>query len=232
MERAGVHSVLYTQDKWRYLHHVIVLSLARLCVCLASSHLNGEGWSSLAWSQIARGWLTWGKMLEYSVQKNSHFQTRDFVANWGKTVIQIIDYACMNYTSTHSGQSGRFKKTKKLSSRQSSRSCLYNNVDGKHVNTTVVSRKKGNGYKVRDYPPLTSCDCSVFQVGQGYPHDPPKVKCETMVYHPNIDLEGNVCLNILRYTTCTVVTLFTLSHLIIQNDYRFLNLDYYTEQCL
>ncbi|NXA44025.1 UBC12 enzyme, partial [Eudromia elegans] len=38
-----------------------------------------------------------------------------------------------------------------------------------------------------------------FKVGQGYPHDPPKVKCETMVYHPNIDLEGNVCLNILRW---------------------------------
>ncbi|NXH64716.1 UBC12 enzyme, partial [Rhabdornis inornatus] len=38
-------------------------------------------------------------------------------------------------------------------------------------------------------------------VGQGYPHDPPKVKCETMVYHPNIDLEGNVCLNILRWAT-------------------------------
>ena len=38
-----------------------------------------------------------------------------------------------------------------------------------------------------------------FSVGQGYPHDPPKVKCETMVYHPNIDLEGNICLNILRY---------------------------------
>ncbi|KAK2514734.1 hypothetical protein Q9233_014890, partial [Columba guinea] len=28
-----------------------------------------------------------------------------------------------------------------------------------------------------------------------------KVKCETMVYHPNIDLEGNVCLNILRSRT-------------------------------
>lgn len=41
------------------------------------------------------------------------------------------------------------------------------------------------------------------QVGQGYPHDPPKVKCETMVYHPNIDLEGNVCLNILRWATAT-----------------------------
>ena len=36
------------------------------------------------------------------------------------------------------------------------------------------------------------------QIGQGYPHDPPKVKCETQVYHPNIDLEGNICLNILR----------------------------------
>ncbi|NWQ84777.1 UBC12 enzyme, partial [Columbina picui] len=42
-----------------------------------------------------------------------------------------------------------------------------------------------------------------FKVGQGYPHDPPKVKCETMVYHPNIDLEGNVCLNILRWATNT-----------------------------
>lgn len=40
-------------------------------------------------------------------------------------------------------------------------------------------------------------------MGQGYPHDPPKVKCETMVYHPNIDLEGNVCLNILRWATDT-----------------------------
>ncbi|MED6287984.1 NEDD8-conjugating enzyme Ubc12 [Characodon lateralis] len=45
-----------------------------------------------------------------------------------------------------------------------------------------------------------------FKVGQGYPHDPPKVKCETMVYHPNIDLEGNVCLNILREDWKPVLT--------------------------
>ncbi|KAL9267873.1 putative NEDD8-conjugating enzyme Ubc12-like [Drosera capensis] len=37
-----------------------------------------------------------------------------------------------------------------------------------------------------------------FQVPGFYPHEPPKVKCKTKVYHPNIDLEGNVCLNILR----------------------------------
>lgn len=44
-------------------------------------------------------------------------------------------------------------------------------------------------------------------MGQGYPHDPPKVKCETMVYHPNIDLEGNVCLNILREDWKPVLTI-------------------------
>lgn len=37
-----------------------------------------------------------------------------------------------------------------------------------------------------------------FLIKPMYPHDPPKVKCETPIYHPNIDLEGNVCLNILR----------------------------------
>ncbi|KAL0391996.1 UNVERIFIED_CONTAM: NEDD8-conjugating enzyme Ubc12 [Sesamum radiatum] len=37
-----------------------------------------------------------------------------------------------------------------------------------------------------------------FQASPLYPHEPPKVKCKTKVYHPNIDLEGNVCLNILR----------------------------------
>lgn len=45
-----------------------------------------------------------------------------------------------------------------------------------------------------------------FKVGQGYPHEPPKVKCDTMVYHPNIDLDGNICLNILREDWKPVLT--------------------------
>ncbi|CAK3949538.1 NEDD8-conjugating enzyme UBC12 [Lecanosticta acicola] len=37
-----------------------------------------------------------------------------------------------------------------------------------------------------------------FTISQNFPHEPPKVKCKEKIYHPNIDLEGNVCLNILR----------------------------------
>ncbi|XP_078485526.1 NEDD8-conjugating enzyme Ubc12-like [Ciona intestinalis] len=46
-----------------------------------------------------------------------------------------------------------------------------------------------------------------FTVGLSYPHEAPKVKCETRVYHPNIDLEGNVCLNILREDWKPVLTI-------------------------
>lgn len=37
-----------------------------------------------------------------------------------------------------------------------------------------------------------------FAVNQNFPHEPPKVRCREKIYHPNIDLEGKVCLNILR----------------------------------
>jgi len=37
-----------------------------------------------------------------------------------------------------------------------------------------------------------------FTIPETYSHDPPKVKCNTKIFHPNIDLAGAVCLNILR----------------------------------
>ena len=48
-----------------------------------------------------------------------------------------------------------------------------------------------------------------FKVPQAYPHEPPKVKCETLVYHPNIDLEGNICLNILRLVIYSFIIINT-----------------------
>ena len=47
-------------------------------------------------------------------------------------------------------------------------------------------------------------------VSGGYPHDPPKVKCRTKVFHPNIDTEGNVCLNILREDWKPVLSISTI----------------------
>jgi len=46
-----------------------------------------------------------------------------------------------------------------------------------------------------------------FKVPASYPHDAPKVLCETTVFHPNIDMEGHVCLNILREDWKPVLTM-------------------------
>lgn len=44
-------------------------------------------------------------------------------------------------------------------------------------------------------------------IGENFPIDPPRIKCVQKIYHPNIDLEGNVCLNILREDWLPVLSL-------------------------
>ncbi|WWC59517.1 uncharacterized protein I303_102073 [Kwoniella dejecticola CBS 10117] len=58
-----------------------------------------------------------------------------------------------------------------------------------------------------------------FVIGGGYPHEPPKVRCTQKIYHPNLDLEGNVCLNILREDWKPVLN---LSSVMIGIQYLFL----------
>ncbi|OBA20741.1 hypothetical protein METBIDRAFT_79026 [Metschnikowia bicuspidata var. bicuspidata NRRL YB-4993] len=45
------------------------------------------------------------------------------------------------------------------------------------------------------------------EILENYPIDPPRIKCVQKIYHPNIDLEGNVCLNILRQDWSPVLSL-------------------------
>ena len=37
-----------------------------------------------------------------------------------------------------------------------------------------------------------------FTIPEDYPFSPPKIYCKTKIYHPNIDFQGNICLNILK----------------------------------
>ncbi|CDZ97911.1 e2 ubiquitin-conjugating enzyme [Phaffia rhodozyma] len=57
-----------------------------------------------------------------------------------------------------------------------------------------------------------------FNINQNYPHEPPKVRCTQKIYHPNIDLEGAVCLN-LREDWKPVLT---LNSIMIGLQYLFL----------
>lgn len=43
-----------------------------------------------------------------------------------------------------------------------------------------------------------------------YPFTPPRVKCTQRIFHPNIDINGNVCLNILRLDWSPVLSLTTI----------------------
>ncbi|KAL1929508.1 hypothetical protein VTP01DRAFT_1646 [Rhizomucor pusillus] len=50
----------------------------------------------------------------------------------------------------------------------------------------------------------------IFNINNNYPHEPPKVHCTQKIYHPNIDLEGNICLNILREDWKPVLSLHSV----------------------
>ncbi|ABN64341.1 predicted protein [Scheffersomyces stipitis CBS 6054] len=45
------------------------------------------------------------------------------------------------------------------------------------------------------------------EINGNFPIDPPKIRCLNKIYHPNIDLEGNICLNILREDWSPVLNL-------------------------
>ncbi|KAF8101579.1 hypothetical protein N665_0204s0073 [Sinapis alba] len=88
---------------------------------------------------------------------------------------------------------GELRLHKDISELNLPNSCTISFPNGKDdLMNFQVSIKPDDGYYHNGTFAFT------FQVSPVYPHEAPKVKCKTKVYHPNIDLEGNVCLNILR----------------------------------
>ncbi|KAI8895094.1 ubiquitin-conjugating enzyme/RWD-like protein [Globomyces pollinis-pini] len=63
------------------------------------------------------------------------------------------------------------------------------------------------------------CYTFTVKINSNYPHEPPKVLGVGKVYHPNIDLEGNVCLNILREDWKPVLN---LNSVLVGMQYLFL----------
>ena len=57
------------------------------------------------------------------------------------------------------------------------------------------------------------------KINNNYPHEPPKVTLTEKIYHPNIDLQGNVCLNILREDWKPVLN---LNSILVGLQYLFL----------
>lgn len=59
----------------------------------------------------------------------------------------------------------------------------------------------------------------LFTVGSQYPIEPPKVRLNARIWHPNIDLDGTLCLNILREDWKPVLA---LNHIAMGIQFLFL----------
>ncbi|KAB2618005.1 NEDD8-conjugating enzyme Ubc12-like [Pyrus ussuriensis x Pyrus communis] len=114
---------------------------------------------------------------------------------------------------------GKLRLNKDMSELNLPKSCSIHYPDGKDelMNFEVTIHPDEGYYKGGVF-------LFTFQVAPIYPHEAPKVKCKTKVYHPNIDLEGNVCLNILREDWKPVLNINTiiygLYHLFTEPNYE------------
>lgn len=60
------------------------------------------------------------------------------------------------------------------------------------MNFSLVLKPEGGSYWAKGHYEFQ------FKIPARYPFDPPKVQCIDKIYHPNIDTDGGVCVNVLR----------------------------------
>ncbi|CAH2051315.1 unnamed protein product [Thlaspi arvense] len=107
--------------------------------------------------------------------------------------------------SVNKQSAGELRLHKDISELNLAKTCTTHFPNGKNdLMNFEVNIKPDEGYYIGGKFVFT------FQVSPVYPHEAPKVKCKTKVYHPNIDLEGNVCLNILREDWKPVLNINTI----------------------
>ncbi|CAN0884501.1 NEDD8-conjugating enzyme Ubc12 [Linum grandiflorum] len=115
------------------------------------------------------------------------------------------DNAINNNNRAKKQSSGEIRLHKDITELNLPKSCAITFPNGKDdlMNFSISVQPAEGYYKAGSFS-------FSFQVSHIYPHEPPKVKCKTKVFHPNIDLEGNVCLNILREDWKPVLNINTL----------------------
>eukprot|EP00736_Rhodelphis_marinus_P001067 Rmarinus@m.5472 len=109
---------------------------------------------------------------------------------------------------------GRIRAQKDVAELQDSESVKIEFIDPNDIMKFRVTIKPMEGHYKGGVFDFT------VTVSDQYPHEAPKVKCEKKVYHPNIDYDGNVCLNILREDWKPVLSLnavlIGLQHLFLE----------------
>ncbi|KAK6922763.1 Ubiquitin-conjugating enzyme E2 [Dillenia turbinata] len=167
--------------------------------------------------RLNKGWFIFNKN---SYVTKVILKVEDDFMEGGSSLLVILKF-CVTYAS-HGGYSNRCLKVKgqgDISELNLPKTCSIIFPNGKDdLMNFEVSIRPDEGYYMGGTFIFT------FQVSPIYPHEAPKVKCKTKVYHPNIDLEGNVCLNILREDWKPVLNINTiiygLFHLFTQPNHE------------
>jgi len=83
-------------------------------------------------------------------------------------------------------------------------------------NFTIIVQPNSGYYK--------SCTFNFrFNIPKSYPLGPPKVRCLTPIYHPNIDASGEIYLNILPGDYLPILTLYHILRIDVYFFGKFIN---------
>ncbi len=105
-----------------------------------------------------------------------------------------------NYLSNDKPTPAQLKIEKDLKSLDIPPTIQFKQLDSSKMQFEIIIKPDEGFYKFGIFKFQMS-------INNNFPIDAPKVKCLNKIYHPNIDLDGNICLNILREDWSPVLNL-------------------------